>query len=99
MMLKPVRYTIDIFLNSVETRIQIAEVAKRVCISTRQLERSFKQATGISPLKYYRMIRMKHAHQLILYSGETITEIALSIGYATQLVMVTHLWHNPAKRP
>ena len=85
-----IRQAIRLFADHIEDPIQIADVACAVALSARHLERSFKQATGQSPLKYYRQMRLKRARQRVLYSTDSLTEIALSIGYASSTPMVRH---------
>ncbi|WP_206075331.1 GlxA family transcriptional regulator [Mesorhizobium tamadayense] len=86
----PVAKAIRLFAEHVEDPIQIARVAKAVDLSTRQLDRSFRRSTGQSPLKYYRLLRMKKARQIALYSNDSITDIALAIGYASTTPLVRH---------
>jgi transcriptional regulator GlxA family with amidase domain len=43
----------------------------------------FKKATGQSPSRYYRSLRMKAARQLVLYSKQSLVNIALAVGYET----------------
>ncbi len=81
---------IRLFAEHIEDPIQIADVADAVAVSSRQLDRSFKRSTGQSPLKYYRMVRLRKARQLVLYSNDTMSEIALSVGYASSTPMVRH---------
>lgn len=90
MLPEAVAKAIRLFAEHVEQPIQIAEVAEAVALSARQLDRTFQRATGQSPLKYYRMLRMKKARQLALYSNDTMTDIALSVGYASSTPMVRH---------
>lgn len=86
----PVARAIRLFAEHIEDPIQIAEVAEAVDISSRQLDRSFKRSTGQSPLKYYRLLRLKKARQMALYSNDTITDIALAVGYASTTPLVRH---------
>lgn len=81
---------IKLFAEHVEDPIQIARVAEAVDLSARQLDRSFKRSTGQSPLKYYRLLRMKKARQMALYSNDSITDIALAVGYASTTPLVRH---------
>ena len=81
---------IALFSENIEEPLAIADVAQRVGLSTRQLDRSFRQSTGQAPLRYYRMIRMKQARQLVQFSDATITAIALAVGYASSTPMVRH---------
>jgi len=90
MLPEPIRAAIRIFEDHIEDPVQIADVAAAVDLSERHLERCFKQATGQSPLKYYRLLRLKKARQRVLYSNDTITEIAQSVGYASSTPMARH---------
>jgi transcriptional regulator GlxA family with amidase domain len=85
-----IRQAIRVFSDHIEDPVQISDVAESLGISERHLERSFKQATGQSPLKYYRLMRLKKARQKVLYSTQSITEIALSVGYASSTPMTRH---------
>lgn len=90
MLPEAVRDAIRIFGEHIEDPILIADVAVAVAMSERHLERSFKAVTGQSPLKYYRLMRLKKARQRVLYSTDTITEIAQSVGYAGSGPMARH---------
>ena len=79
----PVREAIHIFSNHIEEPVAIADLAEKVGLSTRTLERLFKTATGQTPLRYYRRMRLERGRQRVLYSTDTITEIAQSVGYST----------------
>lgn len=81
---------IELFAEHIEEPIQISDVAKAVAMSSRQLDRSFQRATGQSPSKYYRNMRLNHARKLVLYSNDTTAEIALAVGYATAGPMLRH---------
>ncbi|MCB2135777.1 MAG: GlxA family transcriptional regulator [Rhodobacteraceae bacterium] len=81
---------IVLFAEHIEDPIQIAQVADAVSLSTRQLDRAFQRSTGQSPLKYYRMLRLKKARQMALYSNDSVADIALSVGYASSTPLVRH---------
>ena len=68
---------------SEETPLSVLEVADRINVSARQLERHFKKATGTSPSLYFRGMRMAAARQLVMYSNKTMSDIALSCGYGS----------------
>ncbi|SMR72954.1 Transcriptional regulator GlxA family, contains an amidase domain and an AraC-type DNA-binding HTH domain [Aliiroseovarius halocynthiae] len=87
---KQISKAIQMFVEHIEDPVQIKDVAEAVNMSTRSLERSFRRATGESPLKYYRLLRLKQARQLVLYSSDTLTEIAYSVGYASTAPMMKH---------
>ena len=85
-----IQAAIQIFSDHIEDTIQIADVAKALAMSERNLDRVFKHVTGQSPLKYYRLMRLKKARQQVLYSNQSITEIARAIGYANSTPMTRH---------
>lgn len=82
------RQATKMFANHIEDPIKVADVAEAVGISTRQMERLFKQTTGMSPLHYYRTLRMKAARQLVLYSNDGLLDIAVAVGYSSSGAMV-----------
>lgn len=83
-MLPPMlRDAVALFNSHIEDPINVAQVATAVGISVRQLERMFKQSTGQTPHHYYRAVRMKVARQLVLYSKDSMRDIALAVGYSS----------------
>ncbi|WP_187430804.1 HTH-type transcriptional regulator CdhR [Roseobacter fucihabitans] len=83
-MLPPVvRQAVEIFAQNIDDPINVADVAQMIGVSGRQLERMFQKTTGNTPLGYYRALRMHKARQLLLYSKDTLTEIAVAVGYST----------------
>ncbi len=88
MLPETLRRATEIFATHIEDPLKVADVADAVGISTRQMERLFKQSTGMSPLNYYRMLRMKTARQLVLYSNDGLLDIAVAVGYSSSGAMV-----------
>lgn len=78
-----VAQAVELYSRNLEYPISARDVAARVGVSERQLERAFKSAVGQSPGRYYRGLRMRAARQLVIYSNESFTDIAQSVGYAT----------------
>lgn len=90
-MLPPaIQQAVHLFATHIDETMSVSEVAQAVGLSARQLERGFKKATGQSPSHYYRLMRMKAARQLVLYSNDTLADIAYATGYSNTTVMVTH---------
>ncbi|HSN61828.1 MAG TPA: helix-turn-helix domain-containing protein [Ferruginibacter sp.] len=52
------------FLLNSDVKISIDKLAKQSCLSTKQLERKFKERTGINPKLYSRIIRFDKAFRL-----------------------------------
>ena len=81
---------VAVFAANLTEPISVADVADEVGVSARQIERSFKKATGQSPSHYYRSMRMKAARQLVMYSKNSMAQIALQVGYGSTTPMVQH---------
>jgi len=86
----PIRQAIHLFETHIEDPLHIPDVARAVALSNRHLERMFKRETGQSPLRYYRHLRLSKARQRVLYSGDSLREIAASVGYLASAVMSRH---------
>ncbi|KPD12296.1 GlxA family transcriptional regulator [Phaeobacter sp. 11ANDIMAR09] len=80
---KQVDHAIRYFAENIENPVSMTKVARAIGISTRNLERSFKEATGQSPLQYYRKMRMKQARQLVLFTNDSIAQVAIMVGYSS----------------
>ncbi|MBC7478837.1 MAG: helix-turn-helix domain-containing protein, partial [Pseudorhodobacter sp.] len=85
-----VREAIRLFDAHIEDPLRIPDVAAAVDMSERHFERLFKRETGQSPLRYYRLIRLSKARQRVLYSADTLTDIAASVGYPRSGPMARH---------
>ena len=81
---------VAVFSANLTEPISVADVAEVGGVSARQIERSFKKATGQSPSHYYRSMRMKAARQLVMYSKDSMAQIALQVGYGSTTPMVQH---------
>ncbi|WP_323776381.1 GlxA family transcriptional regulator [Leisingera sp.] len=85
-----VKEAMAIFTEHFETPVCIRDVARMAGISPRQLERSFRTATGLSPGEYYRRQRLKAARQMVLYSWDPVSDIAHAVGYASSSTLTLH---------
>ncbi|MDR5777511.1 MULTISPECIES: GlxA family transcriptional regulator [unclassified Caballeronia] len=62
--------------------LSLSEIAKRLEMSVRQLERLFNLETGESPYAYGRQLRVKTASWLLTSSDRTVADIATSCGFS-----------------
>jgi len=60
----------------------ITEIAERLRLSTRQLERLFRAAVGMRPAIFYRELRLRYARWLLDHTERSVTDIALEAGFA-----------------
>ena len=72
---------IKIMQMNIEEPVPISDLADQIGHSPRWLERKFKSVMGCSPSKYYRELRLSHAHSLLLNTNMSIQEVALASGY------------------
>jgi transcriptional regulator GlxA family with amidase domain len=67
---------------NLSTTLSAGEIAKRVALSTRQLDRLFHAETGMSPLSYYRQLRLNYVRWMLTNTDNSITDIALEAGFS-----------------
>ena len=67
--------------SSLEKPRSLPCIAGQAGLSVRQVERLFKCHTGLPPLKYYRLRRLRSANSLLLQTSLPVAEIALSCGF------------------
>lgn len=73
---------ISAMVASVEEPLSLDEVAQTAGISTRQMQRLFRQNLDISPRNYYRRVRLDAARQLVMRTDMPLVDIAISSGFA-----------------
>ena len=59
------------------------EIAEKVNISLRELERLFRRWLDVTPGRYYREMRLEKARVLLLHSTDSVTDIAFNCGFAS----------------
>ncbi len=68
---------------NVEDPLTPLEIAERVGLSRRQLERLFQKHLGQSPQTFYRQLRLARARTLLLQTNMSIMEVAVASGFST----------------
>ena len=63
--------------------VSLAELARAACMSESTLYRYFKTLTGLSPLQYYKQLRLHEARRLILEENEQARLAAARVGYSS----------------
>jgi len=64
------------------TPLSIKDIAKRVNISRRQLDRVFRQELNHPPQVFYRNLRLEFARHLLTHSRRSVTNVAMECGFA-----------------
>jgi transcriptional regulator GlxA family with amidase domain len=78
---------------NIEEPLRIAEISKHLNISNRELERLFRHYLNSSPNRYYRNIRLDHAHIMLQQTSESITSISIACGF-NSLSYFTRCYQN-----
>jgi AraC-like DNA-binding protein len=80
--------------------LTIEELAKKVYISVRQLEREFKQKLGISPKLYMRIARLNEVNRQIQNGHRFIlSDLAYSSGYTDQAHFIKDFKYFTGENP
>ncbi len=75
-------YALELMESNIATPLDRAAIAKRVGLSTRQIDRLFASLLGASFADHYRTLRLDRARNLLMQSTLPITEVALACGFA-----------------
>lgn len=72
---------IDLMEDNLEEPLIRQELADRVGVTTRQLERLFAKHLNISPLNFYLQLRLERARFLLRQTAMPISEVAIACGF------------------
>jgi AraC-like DNA-binding protein len=67
---------------AITTPLTVADIADAVCMSESGFAHLFKGATGVSPLRFLRQLRLEQARSLLL-TGSTVGQAASQVGYSS----------------
>ncbi|MCB4457057.1 GlxA family transcriptional regulator [Leisingera sp. McT4-56] len=73
----------NLMAETIETPMSTAALAKRVSLSERTLARAFQRELGMTPGKYYKMLRLQHARYLSEETHLSLEQIALRCGFSS----------------
>lgn len=66
---------------NIEEPLPLAELARAIALSLRQLERLFHRYYSISPAQYYMNLRLRRAQELLTHSSLLIMQITVACGF------------------
>lgn len=72
---------IDLMEDNLEEPLSRQDLADRVAVTTRQLERLFAKHLNISPLNFYLQLRLERARFLLRQTAMPISEVAIACGF------------------
>lgn len=61
----------------------VSELSEAVGMSRSNLLRKVKKATGLSVSQFIRNIRLEHAHQYLIDSDKTVSEVSYAVGFGS----------------
>jgi AraC family carnitine catabolism transcriptional activator len=66
---------------TIEEPIACSSIARRVGVTSRQLQRLFARELETTPVRHYQRLRLSRAHALLQQTDLSVTEIAVSAGF------------------
>ncbi|MBB4286262.1 GlxA family transcriptional regulator [Roseospira goensis] len=85
------RRALRILEHTLATPPRAGDLARRIGLSRRQLERLFRDELNTTPSAYARGLRLQHGHWLVTRSQRSFTEIAQECGFADASHFSRHL--------
>ncbi len=67
----------------VESPVSVPDLADSVGLSSRQLERLFKERLGKTPTRYYLDLRLQRARLLLIQTSMSVLQIAVATGFTS----------------
>lgn len=77
-----VLYALRLMEQRLSDPMPIHELAARLQLSTRHVERLFQGVVGAMPRTVYRRMRLRRAHWMLANTGHSITSIAIDTGFS-----------------
>ena len=74
---------LDLMRNNTEEVLTCQEIGDLVGLSTRQMERLFRECLDTSPASHYMQLRLEKAHHLLLQSTLSIMQISTACGFSS----------------
>jgi transcriptional regulator GlxA family with amidase domain len=73
-----------------DEQLQLTDIARAAAMSTRTLNRRFREQTGTTPLQWLIRQRIIRAQQLLESTGLPVEEIAQQVGFGTAVTLRQH---------
>ncbi len=91
-----VRRAILVMGGNIGRNDSVTEVCKCLNVSSSSLERAFKKATGSSPAKFGRMLRLAYGHWELMHSMKSIAQISSDFGFtdSSHFIQLYHQYYG-----
>jgi AraC family ethanolamine operon transcriptional activator len=90
------------YANDLQRPLRVPDLAKEVAVSPRTLEDAFREALGITPVKYLRWTRLNHVRRALSNAEPdsiTIIEVATNCGFSDMSHMAVEYRHLFGESP
>ena len=77
-----VKRAILLMNQNISPPLSVTEIARRLGLTHRHLERLFGSELGLAPLKYYRLVRLRFGELQLKTTARTVSDIAHDCGFA-----------------
>lgn len=74
---------VELMSEHLEEPLSALEIARRVGLSLRQVERLFLRHLGCTPGRYYMSVRLERSRELLRHTNAPILDVALSTGFTS----------------
>lgn len=74
---------VQLMEETLEEPLSVPDLAARLGISQRQMERDFRAVYDMSPSRFYRQLRLNLAHRLLQQTDLSVTEVAVTAGFVS----------------
>lgn len=95
-----VRRAVMVMVGNIGRKYSLAKICVSLNISSSSLERAFNKATGCSPAKFGRMLRLAYGHWELTHSPKSITQIASDFGFtdSSHFIQLYHHYYGVTPR-
>ncbi|MGX5791450.1 helix-turn-helix transcriptional regulator [Staphylococcus equorum] len=94
-----VEFVCDYIQSNHSNDISLTKVAKKVALSTAYLSKIFTQQIGVGFNQYLIHIRLEHCKEDLIYTDNTITQIALKNGFSNSNILLKHFKKDTQMTP
>ena len=88
---------------NIENEIELEKLSRECAVSSRQLQRIFKDHLNITPSNFIVILKMEEASSLLKVGEKNVTEIAYHLGYSDPAyftrVFKKYFGYPPSKTP
>ena len=92
---------VELMSEHLEEPLSALEIARRVGLSLRQVERLFLRHLSCTPGRYYMSVRLERARELLRHTNASILDVALSTGFTSHSYFAqsyrNHLGRSPSE--